>query len=53
MAWQNSVVMGGNGGVSGGAGDGGGNGGQSQGTEYTLQGTKDGACYWHMWPILT
>ncbi len=42
MAWQNSAAMGGNGGMAGGVGEGGSNGGQPQGTEYTLQGTKDG-----------
>lgn len=42
MAWQNSAAMGGNGGMAGGAGEGGSNGGQPQGTEYTLQGTRDG-----------
>lgn len=39
MAWQNSVAMAGNGGVSSGSSEIGGSNGQQHGTEYTLQGT--------------
>ena len=49
MAWQNSG-MGGGGGPSGNGGDGGNNGGQSQGTEYTLQGTRDAFAHFPLVP---